>query len=367
MIFLAAVVPSTTGCGSFFIPVCQAHNDCGGGTGTYSSYAYVANSTIGTIETFPVPTAAFTSLTGTSTTLGTPPSALAATPKGTFLYLATAAGSVFVYTIGTNGALTIGNSGSAVTSTLNPTWMTVDPSGNWLFLVSKSSPQLLIFQINTSTGTLTQSSQGTIPLDAGNPTQVYVTPNNEYVYVGLATGGTDGFTFNSSTGTVSNQLHLAPLNGGSDNALAADNNSAYLIVGEAGSGIRVLSIGTNGALKEVTGSPFTSQLGPSSIVVDSTNTYVYVANRTANVITGYTLGTGGVLTPLSSSPFTTGSAPNAMSLDSTGKYLFVVNYGGSPDLEVFSFDATVGGQLDSVTSVATGADPAGAVALSVVP
>ena len=77
------------------------------------------------------------------------------------------------------------------------------------------------------------------------------------------------------------------------------------------------------------------------------NTYVYVANSTANVITGYTLGTGGTLTPLSTSPFTTGSAPNAMSLDSTGS-TYLCDSGGSPDLQVFSFDATNGGQLDTV-------------------
>jgi 6-phosphogluconolactonase len=79
------------------------------------------------------------------------------------------------------------------------------------------------------------------------------------------------------------------------------------------------------------------------------------------------LGTTGTLTPLSSSPFATGSAPNAMSLDPTGKYLFVVNSGGSPDMQVFSFDATTLGKLDLVTSVATGTDPTGAVALSVAP
>ncbi|HVC89889.1 MAG TPA: hypothetical protein VND66_04615, partial [Acidobacteriaceae bacterium] len=63
----------------------------------------------------------------------------------------------------------------------------------------------------------------------------------------------------------------------------------------------------------------------------------------------------------------TGSAPTAISLDSTGKYLLVINAGGSPDLQVFSFDATIGGKLDSVVSTATGTDPAGAIALSVVP
>ncbi len=370
----AIVLIGTTGCSSFFVPLCQEYNTCssgggtgGSGSGTYSSYAYVANATLGTLAGIPVPKATFTTLTGSSYTLGTTPSALAATPKGTFLYLATLAGPVFVYAIGTNGTLTLGNNGAQVTSTLVPTWMTVDPSGNWLFMVSSSSNQLLIFQINTFNGTLTQTSQGTIALDAGNPTQVYVTPNDQYVYVGLGLGGMDGFTFNSSTGVVSNQIHLATLGAASDNAIASDNNSAYLFVGEAGKGIRVLTIGTGGALKEVTGSPFASQLGPQSIVVDSTNTYVYVANRTANVITGYTLGTGGTLTQLPNSPFTTGSQPTVMSLDSTGKYLFVVNFGGSPDMQVFSFDATTAGKLDPVTSVATGTDPAGAVALSVVP
>jgi len=367
IVFMAVVVPGMTGCRGFFTPACKTN--CGGGS--YSSYAYVANATIGTVEGFPVPTATFTSLTGTSTSLGATPTALAATPKGTFLYVATVT-SVFVYTIETNGTLTIGNSGSPVTTGLFLSWMTVDPSGNWLFVASKSIDVLLEYQIDTTSGLLTQVLPTTgIPLSTGGPTQVYVTPDNQYVYIGLGPGGTDGFSFNSSTGAVNQigKIHLAPRNGASDNTLAADANSAYLFVGEAGTGIRSLAIGAGGSLKEVTGSPFLtpSQLGPKSIVVDPTNTYVYVAYSTSNDIVGYTLGTGGGLTELSSSPFTSGTTPTAMSLDSTGKYLFVVNSGGSPDLQIFSFDVTTAGKLDSVTSVATGTAPTGAVALSVVP
>ncbi len=372
--FLAAIVLiGTTGCNGFFMPVCQANNNCGGGgggNGTYSSYAYVANATTGTLAGFPVPTGTLTSLTGSSYNIGTSPIALAATPSVTFLYVALNTGAVFVYTIGSNGALTLGNSGSPVASTLNGTGMsmTVDPSGNWLFIVSNSIDSLLQYQIDTTTGALTQYGQSTgIPLNPGTPTQTYVTANNQYVYVGLGLGGMDGFAFNSSTGALTNQIHHPPLSVASDNAIAGDNNSAYLFVGEAGQGIRVFTIGGGGTLTEITGSPFTSQLGPKSIVVDPTNTHVYVANSTANVITGYTLGTGGTLTQLGSSPFATGTTPSAMSLDSTGKYLFVVNSGGSPDLRVFSFDATTAGKLDPVVSVATGTDPTGAVALSVVP
>lgn len=367
-ILLSCCAVISTGCGSgkFFVPTCQETNTCG--STTYSSYAYVANKSIGTLAMFPLPQTSFTSLTGTTTNLGATPSALAATPTGTYLYVASTQGGVVVYSIGSGGVLTLGNNGSSVVTTLNPTWMTVDPSGGWLFLVSKSSPQLLVFQINTSNGTLTQTSQGTIPLNTGSPTQIYVTPNDQNVYVGLGLGGLDTFSFNSSTGVLSNHLHLNPRNGGADNAITADKNSAFLFVGEAGTGIRVLTIGTGGALSEISGSPFTSsQLGPNSIVVDPTNKYVYVAFGTSNVIVGYSFSSTGVLTPLSSSPFTSGTTPMAMSLDSTGKYLLVISSGGGPDLQVFSFDATTGGKLDSVTTNSTGTDPTVPIALSVVP
>ncbi len=382
-ILFLACLPVMTGCGSgkFFIPSCQENNSCGGGGGstTYSSYAYVANATAvvsgaqGTLAGFGIPTNAFTSLTGTSYALGTTPSALAATPNGNFLYVATLGGSIFVYTIGSKGALTIGNSSSPVAQTLTPAGLTVDPSGKWLFLISSSISALLEYQIDTTTGTLTQVGPSTgTPLNPGSPTQattqVYVTPNDQNVYVGLSTGGLNAFAFNSSTGALSNQLHYGTRTAGtSDNAIAADNKSAFLFVGEAGSGIRAFKIGAGAALTEVSGSPFQSQLGPASIVVDPTNAYVYVANRTANVITGYTLASSGALTALASSPYQTGSGPSAMSLDSTGKYLLVTCVNGNPDLQVFSFDATSGGKLDSVATAATGTSPANAIALSVVP
>lgn len=358
------------GCGSgkFFVPTCQETNSCGGGSTTYGSYAYVANQASQTIALFPIPKEPFTSLSGQLTSLGTPPNALTSTPGGKFLYVATTLGPVFVYSIGTSGALTLGNNGNQVATTLNPIWMAVDPSGQWLFLISSSISALVEYQIDPSTGVLTQVGQG-IALDAGQPTQVYVTPDGKNVYVGLGTGGLDGFAFNASTGALSNQKHYAPRGGtgSSDNAIRADNNSAFLFVGETGSGIRVFTIGANAALTEVSGSPFSTQLGPRSIVVDPTNKYVYVANSTANVITGYSMGTGGALTQLSSSPFTSGTTPVALSLDPTGTYLFAINNGGNPDLQVFSFDATTPGKLDLVTTASTGSDPTSVVSLTIAP
>ncbi len=380
-IVLAICIPTLLGCGSgkFFIPVCQANNTCsssggggGGGASTYGSYAYIANATAiasgaqGTLAAFPIPKQAFTSLNGSSYTLGTPPSAVAASPKGTFLYVATLSGTVVVYSIGANGVLTGGNQ---VVNVLTPTYMTIDPTGNWLFIIANNSSQLLVFQIDTATGAVVQTNQGTIALSNGTPTQVYVTPNGQNVYVGLGLGGIDSFSFSPTNGVLANHLHYNSLlpGGSSDNAIGSDSKSTYLFVGEAGTGIRVLTIGNGGALSDISGSPFQTQLGPAAIVVDPTNTYLYVANRTANVITGYTIGSTGTLTALSSSPFQAGAGPSSMSLDSTGKYLLVTSINGNPDLEVFSFDTTTAGKLDPVASVLTGTDPAGAISLAVAP
>jgi 6-phosphogluconolactonase len=371
VIFLLTCLPVLTGCGSgkFFIPVCQETNSCGGGDGTNSSYAYVGNSTADSIALFPLPTAAFTAISGTTYALGAQPTAMAATPNGSLLYVATTQGSVVVYTLGTGGVPTLGNGGAAVVTTLNPVWLAVDPTGNWLFLISSSISALLEYQINPTTGVLTLvgPSTGTALTSGGTPTQVYVAPNDQTVYVSSQFAGVDTFAFNSSTGALTSQAHIGS-KGGADNALGSDSNSAFLFVGEAGTGIRVFTTGgSNGTLTEVSGSPFQSQLGPNSIVVDPTNSYVYVANKTANVITGYTLASSGALTPLASSPYSTGSGPTSLSLDSTGKYLLVICSGGGPDLQVFSFDATTGGKLDSVASSSTASGTAGAISLSVVP
>ena len=129
------------------------------------------------------------------------------------------------------------------------------------------------------------------------------------------------------------------------------------------------SIGSGGALTPVTGTPFAAGSGTFSVILDSTGTYVYAANRTDGTISGYTIVPGGTtaglsLTQLNGSPYTSGSGVQALGIDSTGKYLLAAAVGGAPDLTMYSFDIPVPGKLDPATSVATGVDPAGAVAVA---
>jgi 6-phosphogluconolactonase (cycloisomerase 2 family) len=340
-----------------------------------ASYIYVANQIAGTITGLSLSSSALAALPGASYNLGgTPPSALATTPSGSLLYMALQSGPIYVYGVNSKGALVLGNSGQPVTSNVPQTSlatesMTTDRTGNWLFLVSSNSTTLLEFQINPSTGVLVApqgNPNASIQLAGGTPTQVYVTPNNQFVFVGLGTGGVEIFAFNPSNGALSsNPLLLHPLYQDSgDNTISSDANSQFLFVGETVSGVRVFNIST---LKEVSGSPFPFSGAPDAIVMDPTNTYVYVSNKTSNTISGYTLGSTGTLTPLSTSPFTVGTAPIAMSLDASGQYMLVASYGGGPDLQVFSFDTASPGKLDVVTSTTTGADPTGPISMAVAP
>ncbi len=345
-----------------------------------ASYIYVANETANTLTALSLSSGTLTAISGSPYTPpgSAAPSAIATTPSGKLLYIASSSGDVYVYTVGTNGALTVGNSGNSVAYVgLTPTYMTIDTTGTWLFIISNSAPEMFEYQINSTTGALTApagnpTSKVTL---SSNPAQIYVTPNNQYVYVGedpgpsgSSSGGTDVFTLDATNGALSNPLHPVTaknLSSGGDNAISSDANSKFLFVGETdsgsngSSGVRVFTIGTGGSVTEVSGSPFTAglYLDPIAIAMDPTNAYVYVASHASSDITGYSLGSTGALTLLSTSPFTAGSALAAMSLDATKQYMVVIASNGNPDLQVFSFDTTSPGKLDPIVNAATGTTP----------
>jgi 6-phosphogluconolactonase (cycloisomerase 2 family) len=218
-----------------------------------------------------------------------------------------------------------------------------------------------LFSIDSTTGFLT--SAGSIPLDTGIPNRIVFTPNDALVYISLGTGGVDILSFNSSTGALSgpNGL-LKPLQTvNADQGLAVDPSSKYLFAAETGlNGLRVFSIGTNGALTELSGSPYATALGPSGVLIDSTGSYVYVANRTAGNISAFLLTATGALTQISGSPFTTGTNPVDLVEDVTDAYIAVVCAGGSPDLQVFTIGTATPGALTSFATATTGTDPTGA-------
>jgi hypothetical protein len=166
-------------------------------------------------------------------------------------------------------------------------------------------------------------------------------------------------------------------------SVALDPINRLLYIGEAsgtsGSNngvLRAVSYGSiSGNPTEVAGSPFTTGgLSPASILPVASGAYVYVANATvANSstgnVSGFSLtasGTTYTLTPLGSTA-SAGVTPASLAEDSTGTVVLLVNSGGSPDLNVYTFDSAVSGKLDSALTSSTGNDPVGALAIAAAP
>jgi DNA-binding beta-propeller fold protein YncE len=201
------------------------------------------------------------------------------------------------------------------------------------------------------------------------PTAMLITPSNAYVYVSIGSLGVQVLTLGSggALSAGSAPTFLPPLSTSTspaDYGLASSPTSTFLFVAEINTGLREFSIGTAGALNEVSGSPYAVGTGPTGVLLDPTGSYVYVANKGSNNISAFTLtAASGKLTAVAGSPFSSGGLlPIFMVNDNTKQYVAVINSGsntasGNSDLQVFKFDATTDGKLDPVSTATTGTDP----------
>jgi len=358
----------TTGCAGFWVAV---GNSSGSTTTPTNDYVYVANATAETVVGFAVGTGTLTAVTGASYSLGFPPTAVAVNPANSILFVASDT-AIYAFAIDSStGALSLLNSGGAVGYAYVAS-MDISPDGNWLFTLDQNNISLEEFQINSSTGVLTAYTPITYPVPSGATAVAHgvkFASNGDYLFLALGTAGDVVYPFNTSTGALSVPLSLSlgPSSTNSDNALAVSPDSTLLFIARSGpsGGLAVYTIGAGGSLAQVSGSPFTAGAQPYSVAVNTAGTDVYVANRTDGTISGFSIASSsGVLTTLSGSPYQSGGAVTALAVDSSGDYLLAAANGGSPDLTMYSYDPTITGKLDFSTSIATGTDPTGPVALA---
>ncbi len=372
---------SLCGCGNFF----TSQNSTGTGSGTGSgagntaagNVLYVADLTAANILAYTVSsTGKLTAVSGSPYAPGEPPTAMAITPGNTFLYVASATG-ILGYSIGSGGVLTALNSGTALVSDiLASTAMVTDTTGNYLFAAGidlasgTNSPQVGVYQINTTSGALTEISGSPLAVPNGNgstssaPTQLYMAPNNQYMYLTLASGGTDILNFTESTPSLgvpnTNNLVNLTSTANSQNNVVANAASTLLFMSETGAGVRVFTIGAGGSLAEIKGSPFAAGTGPTGIALNAAGTNLYVTNKGTAQISGFSVastGTVGTLAALAGSPYGAGNLPLSLSLDQSGSFLAVANSGGTPDFGVYSMNPTTGAltSTGSVTQSTTAA------------
>jgi len=322
---------------------------------------------------------------GTTTLPAAGALAIAVAPNGKFLYVSTEQSGIFLYTIASNGTLTLQNNGQAISQDTYVATMQVDATNSWLVDAISGTTQLNAIAVNSSTGELAVAgeSEVTFKLSSSTAAQLAISPGDLssctdcYVFVAMGTGGTELIHFNSgstnpfgSYGTI-DVLH----SGGGANAVAVDPSNRLLYVGESNAissgsqtgGLRAFTLSATN-YTEISGSPYaTGGTGPSSILPTANGSYVYVANQAVSSssddnITGFLVSTSSL-----STIGTTVAGPTGLlglAQDSTGNYALAVDFAGNPDLQAYTMSS---GTLTSVLTNSTGTDPVGAVGIAALP
>jgi 6-phosphogluconolactonase (cycloisomerase 2 family) len=302
-------------------------------------------------------------------------SAIAMSPSGNFLYVASTSG-ITLYTINSStGALT---QGAVIFDDPLAQAIQVDPSGNWL-LDASDDGTLKAYPITSAGIQDTSRSIQTTNLTSNSttvqPGGIAISPNGALVSVALGTTGTESFTFNESATSPIVSAYTpvtAPYgSSGAAVAVAIDPQSRLLYIGEIAAfnsstnsgALRVFTIGTNSLTELSYSKPYApAGIGVHAILPAASGSYVYAASwqsGAAGEITGYSVTTS-ALTALSAT-VATGTEPQSLAEDSNSSYVLAVSTSGT-EFDAYTFDSTTTGQLDSSLTGSTASAPIAVVA-----
>jgi 6-phosphogluconolactonase len=311
--------------------------------------------------------------------IASPAHAQSSCSSATFVYVnnnVDGANSVSAFCVGTGGALTAvagspfatGGSSSGF-GYYGSNSITATVIGNYLFASDDESNDIAAFSINTTTGALTPVPGSPFAYGSegeSNPggISLAVTPNGKFLYAGdsgntvneTTTGDLWGFSIGANGALTS--LQGSPFasfpSPGVPDGINVTRDGNYLAVALDGElAVAMYSVGANGALTVVEGSPFATG--------GSANGMAYAeSNCSSNLLFGSQYSTGvasisvqtissGALAPITSSPFTFGSSTGTDSnfgiLSPNDEFLFVSNQLSNT---IMSLAVASGGSLSQV-------------------
>ena len=240
---------------------------------------------------------------------------------------------------------------------LTPTGATADsavadPKGRFLFVGAETTGSISVFQIDSTTGALTQTpgSPFTNAFNFFAADIMAVDSTSTYLYAGqgFAPQGVAAFSIDQTSGALTElsgspflinvaQIHASP----TGNFLLGVQTIQDANGTATDPHIYVFSIDTtSGFLTPVAGSPFATTSNPFDFVISPNGKFVYVtgndATQTISPIEGYSIdATTGALTALTGSPFTTLPVATQCKFDQTGGLMFCA----SPTTGITAFAA----------------------------
>jgi 6-phosphogluconolactonase (cycloisomerase 2 family) len=243
----------------------------------------------------------------------------------------------------TTGILTPVGTGIAPTPTCatascNPVSVGINSTGSFLFVLNQGSgttaASIAVFSIDTARGLLTPiagSPFSFASLVAPNPQFMAVSPNAGVLYVSNGNAGTIS-AFSIAGSGVLTEIAGSPFTAGAFMAgLAIDSKGQFLYGADSvNNKIASFSIQGGGALAAVAGSPFATDLGPVALTLDPAGATLFCANRVGATVSSFKTASG-VLTQVAGSPYSLVSSgspqPSFVVVDSTSTFLYVANSG----------------------------------------
>lgn len=322
------------------------------------------------------------SRTGATTPSGTNPIAMTVTPDGGTAFVLNDAGSaqngtVSAFTLGSDGSIKAAGTPQAVG--LNPAGLVLDPTGHFLFVANQGTPTdattgtVAVFSVQATNLTPVAGSPFSVfpgpSAVAAGPSGLAITPDGKFLFTANRFNNTiTEFSVGSSgaltiADTISDNSNPAALTVTPDGAFlyvanfGSNNVSAFAICGQVVTSCANPS-SPDGALTQVTGSPFSAGVGPVALVTSPAVTYLnagnplaylYVVNQNGDQISEFRIGTSsGSLSPLSDVAIATGPSPVSIvshfgntTGTTTTDFVYVANQGGS-SISTYAFDASTG-------------------------
>jgi 6-phosphogluconolactonase (cycloisomerase 2 family) len=238
-------------------------------------------------------------------------------------------------------------------------------SSNGLVVVSTQGNAVMdTFSLDLANGHTSQIFNSNGPPTNGQPTTVVLDPAGAFAYViitqssvvNASATGIESFSvasdgkLGSGTTTVLNSSNGAPV---APTAMVIDSGGKFLFVADSAPGaVSVLAIGSNGALTEVSGSPFLLPSEPGGTTpsasalavtptvypiafsvcsgnVPPTTENLYVTDSVNYWVLNYSVSSTGVLsltTPTATTPgVKTGTVPSGVTVDPCNRFVYVSN------------------------------------------
>jgi 6-phosphogluconolactonase len=323
--------------------------------------AYITTPLNSSVSAFRVEnhTGRFTQIPGSPYQAGISPSVILIHPNHKFAYVSNGGGNdISLFKIASNFALT--EIMPRTPAGTNPSSMALDAAAKFLYVCNSgyiggvASNTVSVYSVDGTSGALSEVGN---PVNVGNnPVFLTLSPTGKFLYVANGAGGTiSGFAVDSSGGLT--QVPGSPFvlsSGGSGtqgpgpNWIAIDPTEKFLYVANLlSSNVGAYTInGANGSLTAIAGQPFTAGTAPSSLAFDKSGTYLYVSNLTSNNVSAFIIGNTGIPRQLSGSPYSAGNNPAFLQLDPSGQFLFAGTQasavGGTRQIISFTINASSG-------------------------